>query len=137
MPAALCVPSDTSLMFLKELRSAAKLGKAQGRLARRDYSAALIEAEKAKKIGGITENNDWLYYSVIGKSLYHQNKDAEALVNLNRAEELTAPLLKDPNVDESVLNFILKISWYIEKIEKQTHNKKRNEMDSSVEPPIR
>lgn len=124
-------------MLLKEFRSSAKLGKAQGCLARRDYAAALIEAEKAKNIGGITDNNDWLYYSVIGKSLYHQSKDGEALVNLNRAEELTAPLLKDPNVDEAVLNFILKISWYIEKIEKQTHNKMRNEVDASEEPPIR
>ena len=124
-------------MFLKEVRSSAKLGKAQGCLARRDYSAALTEAEKARKIGGITVNNDWLYYSVIGKSLYHLNKDAEALVYLNRAEELTAPLLKDPYVDEAVLNFILKISWYIEKIEKQTHRKKQNEMVGSDDPVSR
>ena len=105
------------------MRSAMKLGSAQGRLNNKRYKEALSAAKVAYKIGGIEDYELWLYNSIVGKSLYHLGQPQEALLHLNRAEELLTPQLAEESGTEELLSVMSSISWYIDKIEAETHNR--------------
>jgi tetratricopeptide (TPR) repeat protein len=102
--------------FLKSLRAAMTLGKAQKLLRKKRYREALEKAEKAQQLE-LEENFYWLSHSIAGKSHYHLGEFEESLVSLRKAEEILAPKLLETEESESLVNIMAGITWYIDKIE--------------------
>ena len=102
--------------FLKSLRAAMTLGKAQKLFRKKRYREALDKSKKAQQLD-LEENFYWLSHAIAGKSQYHLGEFEESLVSLRKAEEILAPKLLETEGSESLVNIMAGITWYIDKIE--------------------
>ncbi len=98
--------------MFKAIRAGLKAGAAQGDFIRERYDSALSNITQAIALDPEGESKS-AYLAVKGKCLYHLDRKPEAKPLLQKAEELTMPLLE---VDKEgiALKELNKIQWYIE-----------------------
>jgi tetratricopeptide (TPR) repeat protein len=92
------------------------LGKAHKLLEKGLYSEALARALKAKNLK-LTEQFQWLCYSIEGKARYHLGDKENALPALKQALQILESRPDNEKALRSLQNIISEITGYIEKIE--------------------
>jgi len=92
------------------------LGKGHKYLQSGRYREALEKALKAKNLE-LEEQFEWLCHFIEGKSRYHLGDQENALVSLQRAEEILTSKLDKEQTSKHLQNIMSDIKRYIEKIE--------------------
>ena len=98
---------------IKTIRAAIKAGSAQADFAHGRYEQALFNIDRAIEMDPQTTNNA-AYLAIRGKCLFQLGRKTEAKAQLERAEELTLPLL-EIDKDGVVVEQLSKIRWYLER----------------------
>ena len=102
--------------FLTSFRAALLLGKAHRQLDRGHYRDALERALKAQKLE-LSEQFEWLSYSIEGRARYRLGDSINALPALQKAEALLRPIAEARADSKHLHNIIGDIRAHIEKIE--------------------
>lgn len=102
--------------FITSFRAALLLGKANKRLDSRQYEDALERALMAQKLK-LSEQFEWLAYSIEGKARAHLGDLENALPALKKAEALLQPIAAARSDSKHLQNIIGDVRAYIEKIE--------------------
>ena len=104
--------------FINSFRAALLLGKAHKQLDRGRYRDALERALKAKKLQ-LSEQFEWLSYSIEGKARYQLGDPQNALPALQKAEALLRPIAEARSDSKHLQNIIGDLRAHIEKIESE------------------
>ncbi len=102
--------------FINSFRAALLLGKAHKQFENRRFGEALERALRAQRLP-LTEQFEWLSYSIEGKSRCHLGDFENALPALRRAESALQPILESKPESKHLHNIMNDIRAYIEKIE--------------------
>ncbi len=102
--------------FFNSFRVALLLGKAHKQFENRRFDDALERALRAQQLP-LTEQFEWLSYSIEGKSRCHLGDFENALPALRRAESVLQPILERQPESKHLANIMKDIHAYIEKIE--------------------
>ena len=102
--------------FLTSFRAALLLGKAHKQLDRGRYRDALERALSAQKLQ-LSQQFEWLSYSIEGKARYYLGDSKNALPALQKAEALLGPIAEARADSKHLQNIIGDIRNHIEKIE--------------------
>ena len=102
--------------FLNSFRIALLLGKAHKQLENRRFQDALERALRAQQLP-LTEQFEWLCYSIEGKARSHLGDFDNALPALRRAEAVLRPILEREPDSKHLHNIMNDIQAYIDKIE--------------------
>jgi len=103
--------------FINSIRASLLLGKGHKLFKSGRYQQALEKALKAKNLE-LEEQFEWLCHSIEGKSRYHLGDKENALVALERAQQILASKLEKEKDSESLQNIMDDITGYIELIER-------------------
>ena len=102
--------------FFTSFRAALLLGKAHKRLDQERYHDALELAKRAQRLK-LSEQFEWLSYSIEGKARYRLGDHENALPALRRAEELLRPLAEARADSKHLHNIVADVRAHIDKIE--------------------
>lgn len=102
--------------FFTSFRAALLLGKAQKQLDSRQFEDALERALMAQQLK-LSEQFEWLAYSIEGKARAHLGDLEKALPALKKAEALLEPIVAARGDSKHLQNIIADVRAYIEKIE--------------------
>lgn len=105
--------------FITSFRAALLLGKAHKHLDGGRYREALERALKAQELE-LSEQFEWLSYSLEGKARYRLGDSQNALPALQKAEALLRPIAEARADSKHLQNIIGDIRAHIEKIESES-----------------
>ena len=102
--------------FITSFRAALILGKAHKHFDNGRYREALERALKAQQLE-LSEQFEWLSYSIEGKARYQLGDAQNALPALKKAEALLQPIAEARADSKHLQNIIADVRAHIEKIE--------------------